>query len=64
MGKKEELKETTKKLHERIDQIPRSMTCERSEVPNGRVWCNHYDQTLAGRCPSSCSHYKLRTETN
>ena len=57
-----EMGDTITKLDEIISQIPKSKTCKYSEVPNGRLWCNHYNQTMAGRCPS-CPYYKLRGDT-
>lgn len=57
-----EMSSTITKLDEIISQIPKSKTCEYSEVLNGRLWCNYYNQTTAGRCPS-CPHYRLRGDT-
>lgn len=57
-----ETTDITERLDELISQIPKSKTCEHSEVPNGRLWCNYYSQTMAGRCPS-CPNYKLRGNT-
>ena len=49
-------------LDKRIDQIPKVQTCEYSEIQNGRLWCNYYNRTMAGRCPS-CPNYKLKNQS-
>ena len=57
-----EITSITERLDELINQIPKTQTCELSEVPNGMLWCNYYNQTMAGRCPS-CPNYKLGGNT-
>ena len=52
-----ELSDITEKLTRRLENIPTYQSCEHSEVPNGRVWCNYYNQTFAGRCNHSCPGY-------
>jgi len=56
--KLERLDETTEILDRKIEKIPAYKTCINSKVPEGRVWCNHYNQTLAGRCNKACIGYK------
>lgn len=54
-----EISGTITRLDGLISQIPKSKTCKYSEVPDGRLWCNYHNQTMAGRCPS-CPYHRLR----
>lgn len=51
-------KEINEMLTDRIERIPKSITCEYSKIPDGN-WCKFYNQHFAGRCPD-CENYKLR----
>lgn len=43
-----------------LSKIQTYLSCVNSEVPEGRVWCNHFNQIFAGRCNTKCSGYQNR----
>ncbi len=54
----------TKMLEEKLKNISSQYSCINSRVPDGRVWCDHYNQTFAGRCNHSCVGYGNKYLTN
>ena len=61
---KMELEEVIERLEEKLKNIPSQYSCINSRVPEGRVWCDYYKQTFAGRCSYSCPDYGNRYLTN
>lgn len=50
----------TKKLDGILDGIPVYKTCVYSRVPDGRVWCDYFNQTPAGGCNKKCEGYTTK----
>ena len=59
-----ELKELVKKLEERLKNIPSQNSCANSRIPEGRIWCDYYNQGFAGRCNFSCLGYRNKYLAN
>ncbi len=57
-------REITERLEEKLKNILSQDSCISSKVPEGRVWCDYFNQTFAGRCRFSCIGYENKYLTN